>query len=117
LLFGAAIFHKLADFFAGNAAIAWGVQVGAGGGQKQPVAAAENAVTRIVEEQQVIRGAIVKKSRHVIAHRHKVVVDAELDVVKVAARAILKDATQCNHVVGRRIEPRQALIRKIRHPD
>src|SRR6266446_2109112 len=44
-------------------------------------------------------------------------VHAELDGVETAARAILKDAAQCDHVVGRRIESRQALVGEFRHPD
>jgi hypothetical protein len=52
-----------------------------------------------------------------IAHRQKILVKAELNTVEIAKRAILQDAAQRDHVIGRRVEPRQALVGELRHSD
>src|ERR1700746_214135 len=52
-----------------------------------------------------------------IAYCQEIFVHAELDAVEAPPGAILQDAAQCDHIVGRRVEPRQALIGELRHPD
>ena len=52
-----------------------------------------------------------------IAYRQNIFVHAQLDAVEIAARAILQDAAQRDHVICRRIEARQALIGELRHSD
>jgi hypothetical protein len=64
---GAALLDEFPDLLGRYAAIAWGIQIGAGGGQEETVAAAEYAAARIIEQQKVIRGAVVEESRQTIA--------------------------------------------------
>ena len=52
-----------------------------------------------------------------IAHRQKILVKAELNTVEIAKRAILQDAAERDHVIGGRVEPRQALVSELRHSD
>src|ERR1700730_13178333 len=52
-----------------------------------------------------------------IANRQKVFVQAQLDAVEAAARAVLQEALQCRHMISRRIKPRQARICELRDPD
>jgi hypothetical protein len=59
----------------------------------------------------------VEEARETIAHGQKIFVQAQLDTVEIAARGILQDAAQRDHIIGRRIEPRQALVSELRHSD
>ena len=62
LALGAAVLDEVANFLGLYAARARSIQVGAAGRQKQPVAAAQNSMAGIVEQQNIVRGTIMEEA-------------------------------------------------------
>src|SRR5205823_4404331 len=76
--------NEFANISRRNAAVARPVQVRTGSTQKQAIALAQDTVVRIIEQQQIIGGAIVKEARQMIAYCQKIFVYAEFDGVEAA---------------------------------